>query len=349
MKILKINHGKCSMEIDVYAFFPVNQQKMRVLLPMLKSVNASEISELLHTMCEYLAENAAREDTNNRCKSAARMYRANVQTIAAECGVDIPDSFTPDKAACKPDYNYKIEVSKLPRVENVPAPASEINKCIVPLIRHKPSSRVYPEFECYAVKGFGVLLNDTTVYGQRAPEYTKHGIPVYVQQVKSNLYILNVCGQSCPSMQWKTAAAARENLIAAACKALNRPEAMANLCTALELIGRFMDIPAAAPETVKPEAPEAVKPAEISAAVDNTAAEIVPAAAPAETTPAPRKATRRAAPDFVGKQLTAYPRKPKAPEAPKSKPKSKRRNPAEFVGKKMIITIGERAARPAAD
>ena len=95
---------------------------------------------------------------------------------------------------------------------------------------------------------------------------------------------------------------------------------------------------AAAPEAVKPEAPEAVKPAEI-----------VPAAAPAETTPAPRKATRRAAPDFVGKSMIAYPRKPKAPEAPKNKPKSKRRNPAEFVGKKMIITIGERAARPAAD
>ena len=33
----------------------------------------------------------------------------------------------------------------------------------------------------------------------------------------------------------------------------------------------------------------------------------------------------------------------------KSKPKSKRRNPAEFVGRKMVITIGERAARPAAD
>lgn len=334
MKTLKINHGKCSMEIDVYAFFPVNQQKMRVLLPMLKSVDASEISELLHTMCEYLAENAAREDTNNRCKSAARMYRANIQTLAAECGVDIPDSFTPDKAACKPDYNYKIEVSKLPRVENVPAPASEINKCIVPLIRRKPSSRVYPEFECYAVKGFGVLLNDTTVYGQRAPEYTKHGIPVYVQQVKSNLYILNICGQSCPSIQWKTAAAARENLIAAARKTLNRPTCADRLPDALELIGRFMDIPAAAPEAVKPEAPEAVKPAEI-----------VPAAAPAETTPAPRKATRRAAPDWIGKPMTAYPCKPKAPEAPKSK----RRNPAEFVGRKMVITIGERAARPAAD
>lgn len=81
------------------------------------------------------------------------------------------------------------------------------------------------------------------------------------------------------------------------------------------------------------EAPEAVKPAEISAAaVDNTAAEIVPAAAP----------------DFVGKSMIAYPRE-KKPEAPKSKPKSKHRNPAEFVGRKMVITIGERAARPAAD
>lgn len=322
MKILKINHGKCSMEVDVYAFFPVNQQKMRVLLPMLKSVDASEISELLHTMCEYLAENAAREDTNNRCKSAARMYRANIQTIAAECGVDIPDSFTPDKAACKPDYNYKIEVSKLPRMENVPAPASEISKCIVPLIRRNP---VTGGMECYAVKGIGIMSD---------------GIPIYAQQVKSNLYILNICGQSCPSMQWKTTAAARENLIAAARKTLNRPTCADRLLDALELIGRFMDIPAAAPE--------AVKPAEIVPA-EKISAENIPAAPAAEIRPAPRKATRRAAPDWIGKPMTAYPRKPKAPEAPKSKPKSKRRNPAEFVGKKMIITIGERAARPAAN
>ena len=53
---------------------------------------------------------------------------------------------------------------------------------------------------------------------------------------------------------------------------------------------------------------------------------------PAEPAPAPRKAKRRAAPDWVGKTMTAYPKKPKKPE---------------WIGRKMVITIGERCARPA--
>ncbi len=67
--------------------------------------------------------------------------------------------------------------------------------------------------------------------------------------------------------------------------------------------------------------------------------EIVPEAPaePAPEAPAPAqnerpKAKRRAAPDWVGRQMTAYPKKPKKPD---------------FVGRKMIITIGERSARPA--
>lgn len=55
-----------------------------------------------------------------------------------------------------------------------------------------------------------------------------------------------------------------------------------------------------------------------------------PAPAPAE--PARPKAKRRAAPPWVGRQMTAYPKKPKKPD---------------WIGRKMIITIGERSARPA--
>lgn len=55
-----------------------------------------------------------------------------------------------------------------------------------------------------------------------------------------------------------------------------------------------------------------------------------PAPAPAE--PARHKAKRRAAPDWVGKTMTAYPKPPKKPD---------------WIGRKMIITIGERCARPA--
>lgn len=55
-----------------------------------------------------------------------------------------------------------------------------------------------------------------------------------------------------------------------------------------------------------------------------------PAPAPAE--PARHKAKRRAAPDWVGKTMTAYPKKPKKPD---------------WIGRKMVITIGERCARPA--
>lgn len=69
--------------------------------------------------------------------------------------------------------------------------------------------------------------------------------------------------------------------------------------------------------------------------------EIVPEApaepAPEAPAPAPAqnerpKAKRRAAPDWVGKTMTAYPKKPKKPD---------------WIGRKMVITIGERCARPA--
>lgn len=59
--------------------------------------------------------------------------------------------------------------------------------------------------------------------------------------------------------------------------------------------------------------------------------------------PAPtNRPKRHAAPSWVGVKMTAYPRDTKA--AASEPPKSK--NP-DFVGRKMIITIGERSARPA--
>jgi hypothetical protein len=93
--------------------------------------------------------------------------------------------------------------------------------------------------------------------------------------------------------------------------------------------------PAAVPEVIQPEAPAEpapTPPEEITAAPeDQTPAEpAAPAPVPAEHERP--KAKRRTAPDWVGKTMTAYPRKPKKPE---------------WIGRKMIITIGERCARPA--
>lgn len=68
---------------------------------------------------------------------------------------------------------------------------------------------------------------------------------------------------------------------------------------------------------------------------DQTPAEEI--TAPAEPAPVPAvnerpKAKRRAAAPWIGKPMTAYPKKPKKPE---------------WLGRKMVITIGERSARPA--
>lgn len=98
--------------------------------------------------------------------------------------------------------------------------------------------------------------------------------------------------------------------------------------------------PAAVPEAPEDQAPAeeitAPAPEEITAAPEDQAA---PAEdqTPAEPAPAPAeperpKAKRRAAPDWVGKTMTAYPKKPKKPD---------------WIGRKMVITIGERYARPA--
>ena len=69
-----------------------------------------------------------------------------------------------------------------------------------------------------------------------------------------------------------------------------------------------------------------------------------PPAPDSDDTPEPptNRPKRHAAPSWVGVKMTAYPRETKAaaPEPPKpQKP--------DFVGRKMIITIGERSARPA--
>lgn len=322
-KFVKIRYDNGMMECLPEMFIGIPLAKFRKLFApyMLNGVNDVDKRVIIDTLYNEYTERVAAHE-----KGVENFYK-RITEICTACGMEAPEKCA-TAAETKADYNWKVNISKLPRVDSIPAPPAEFGACMVPITRRNDNGVL----ECYAGKGYGALID---------------GVPVYAQRVKTGLYIFNACGASAPVIQWHSKAEAAEGIAAALATAKRRggkqfDEFMNN-------IRQFMDIPAAAPEAVKPEAPEAVKPAEISAAVDNTAAEIVPAAAPAETTPAPRKATRRAAPDFVGKTMTAYPRKPKAPEAPKSKPKNKRRNPAEFVGRKMVITIGERAARPAAD
>lgn len=308
-KFVKIRYDNGMMECLPEMFIGIPLAKFRKLLApyMLNGVNDVDKRVIIDTLyTEYTARAAAHE------KGVENFYK-RIAEICTACGVEVPEKST-IPAETKPDFNYKIYLDKLPRVDSIPAPPAEFGACMVPITRRNDNGVL----ECYAGKGYGMLID---------------GIPVYAQRVKSGLYIFNACGASAPVIQWHNKAEAAEGIAAALATAKRRGGSQFD--EFMNNIRKFMEISAAAPEAVKPEAP-----AEISAAaVDNTAAEIVPAAAP-------RKATRRAAPDFVGKTMTAYPRKPKAPEA-KSKPKSKRRNPAEFVGKKMIITIGERAARPA--
>lgn len=242
MEILTINHDRCTLELNVRNFFPMNSQKSKILLPMLHSCTAEEIAELLTTLCEYLAENAARADHNTRCNSTARMLRANIKAISAECGVDIPDNYTPEDEEKAPDYNIKINISKLARVGHVAAPAEEIGKCVVPITRRNENGVV----ECYAGKGYGVIVD---------------GIPCYAQQVKPALYILNICGCGAVSVQFHNAAEVREKLTEEARKAMNRPTVSDRLPALLEMIAQYMDIPAPAAEAPaeapeKPEAPE---------------------------------------------------------------------------------------------
>lgn len=311
-KFVKIRYDNGMMECLPEMFIGIPLAKFRKLFApyMLNGVNDVDKRVIIDTLYTEYTERAAAHE-----KGVENFYK-RITEICTACGMEAPEKCA-TAAETKPDFNYKIYLDKLPRVDSIPAPPAEFGPCMVPITRRNDNGVL----ECYAGKGYGALID---------------GVPVYAQRVKTGLYIFNACGASALVIQWHTKAEAAEGIAAALATAKRRggkqfEEFMNN-------IRQFMDIPAAAPEAVKPEAPEAVKPAEI-----------VPAAAPAETTPAPRKATRRAAPDFVGKSMIAYPRKPKAPEAPKSKPKSKRRSPAEFVGKKMIITIGERAARPAAD
>ena len=228
MEILTINHDRCTLELNVREFFPMNQQKSKILLPMLHSCTVEEIAELLTTLCEMLAENTRRP--NN-----ARMLRANIKAISAECGVDIPDNYTPEEEKAI-DYNIKIDLSKFARISHVSAPAEEIEKCVVPITRRNENGVV----ECYAGRGYGVIVD---------------GIPCYAQQVKPALYILNICGCGAVSVQFHNAAEVREKLTEEARKAMNRPTVSDRLPALLEMIAQYMDIPAPAAEAPA-EAPE---------------------------------------------------------------------------------------------
>lgn len=230
MEILTINHDRCALELNVHEFFPMNQQKSKILLPMLHSCTADQIAELLTTLCEMLAENTRRP--NN-----ARMLRANIKAISAECGVDIPDNYIPEDEKKAPDHNIKINIFKLARVGHVAAPAEEIKKCVVPITRRNDNGTV----DCYAGEGYGVIVD---------------GIPCYAQQVKPALYILNICGCGAVSVQLHNAAEVREKLTEEARKAMNRPTVSDRLPALLEMIAQYMDIPAPAADPAPAEAPE---------------------------------------------------------------------------------------------
>ena len=65
---------------------------------------------------------------------------------------------------------------------------------------------------------------------------------------------------------------------------------------------------------------------------------------PEAVTPEPptNRPKRHTAPSWVGVKMTAYPRETKAAASEPPAPKK-----PDFVGRKMVITIGERSARPA--
>ena len=295
-KTVKIRYPSGKMECVPEIFISAPLAKLRKLIfPYMGSCTDEDKKTIIGTVYTAYTERAARKD-----KSAAGLYN-RITEICTVCGVEVPEK-SAISAETKADYNWKINVSKLPRVDSIPAPPAEFGACMVPITRRNDSGVL----ECYAGKGYGVLID---------------GVPVYAQRVKAGLYIFNACGASAPVIQWHSKAEAAEGIAAALATAKRRGGSQFD--EFMNNIRKFMDIPAAAPEAVKPEAPAEISTENIPAVEDQITA------APA---PAPRKAKRRAAPDWVGKTMTAYPKPPKKPD---------------WIGKKMVITIGERAARPA--
>lgn len=294
------NSGEMEIAAGAIAFAPMAKLR-KSIFPHIPSCSKSD-KELLITCiaAEY------RDAVNNRKTKNAENLFSRLSEFCTACGVDLPENLPQIKAI--PDMNYNIDISKLAKVVALEAPAATIERCTVPIMHKVVSSCPIDRYECYMADGLGVMIDN---------------VPCYAQKVKSNLYILNICGASAPIYQWRTISAAREGLETAARECMVKvadriPEALERLKAF------FTDMPEPLPEdqTLEEPAPE-----EITAAPEDQTPE-----EPAAPAPAPRKAKRRAAPDWVGKTMTAYPRKPKKPD---------------WIGRKMVITIGERCARPA--
>ena len=289
------NSGEMEIAASAIAFAPLANLR-KLIFPHLAGCSPEDKKKIIDCIVADYSAAVEREKTSN-----AKALFARLSEFCTVCGVDLPPDLPEIKADSKPDYNYKINYKKLAIVGSIPAPGEDFGRCIVPITRKNDTSGLT---ECYAGDGYGMMIN---------------GFPCYAQKVKSNLFIFNCCGVSAASIQWKNAAEARDGMQAAFAECMKHPEAVERLLELLETISEFMELPETRPEIL----PEEITPAEAPEVPAEPAPE-APAPAQTERT----KAKRRAAPEWVGRQMTAYPKKKKRPD---------------FVGRKMIITIGERS------
>ena len=286
------NSGEMEIAASAIAFAPLANLR-KLIFPHLAGCSPEDKKKIIDCIVADYSAAVEREKVSN-----AKALFARLSEFCTVCGVNLPANLPKIKTGNNPDYNYKINYKKLAIVGSIPAPGEDFERCTVPITRRNDTSGLT---ECYAGDGYGMLIN---------------GVPCYAQKVKSNLYIFNCCGASAASIQWKNAAEARDGMQAAFAECMKHPEAVERLPGLLETISEYMELPETRPEIV-PEAPAEPAPE-------------APAPVPAQNER--QKAKRRAAPDWVGRQMIAYPKKKKRPD---------------FVGRKMIITIGERSARPA--
>lgn len=309
--MIRITWASGEMEIAAGAIAFAALAKLRKLIfPHLAGCTAEDKQLLISCItAEY--RDAVR---SRKTKTAENLY-ARLSEFCTACGVDLPEDLPAVPAAL--DKNFDVDLSKFPRVDTLAAPAATIGRCTVPIMHKVVSSCAIDRYECYAADGIGAMIDN---------------IPCYAQKVKSNLYILNICGASAPIYQWRTISAAREGLEAAARECMAR--IADRLLDALERFKAFCDLPDPAPADPTP-APEPIPEPQPEPA----------APTPEQPAPERRRARRRKNPDWIGKTLTAWERRPKDPQPePAAPPKPAR---PDWIGRKMIITIGERSARPA--
>lgn len=215
-----------------------------------------------------------------------------------------------------------------------PALTSNLEKCPVPVFIRNCNTKQYHVF---TAPGYGALIC---------------GIPCFIQgDSRHGGYYYNIAGRLC-SENFGTLKAAKKDFYLRMAEYVTGPRSEA-VRVAMEMINAAIS-PAEPDQTLFPEDLPAVQaePAEVTEPQPEP--EPIPEpqpepAAPAPEQPAPErpKARRRKNPEWIGKTLTAWERRPKDPQPqpePAAPPKPAR---PEWIGRKMIITIGERSARPA--